>query len=69
MISRKATAGKEAAMRNGVGAIKFSAGIRPSDIRSGAGSGLLDKGIRNIKRATGRNSKKQQQIDEIMKDL
>ena len=66
MISRKAIAGKEVAKKNGVGAIKFSAGMRPSDIRSGTGSGLLDRSIKKIKKS---NNNRQSQIDEIMKDL
>lgn len=64
MMSRKAIAGEKVAKKKGEPAVKFGAGI--DGRKTGLGSGLLSEGVKKFTKA---RTKRQQAIDDIMKDL
>ena len=67
MSNKNAKAGKNSAIKKGESAVSFGAGVHPSQLKdkNADSKGLLSKGSRAI----GGKSKRQQALDELMKEL
>jgi len=63
-MGKSAKAGKSVAIKKGENAVSFSAGVHPSQLKDKK-EGLLEAGTA----ALGKKSKRQQALDELMKEL